>query len=493
MKIRFILIFLVCLLHSTDQLFGQSFLPMHRDVWQEVERSKTNQRTQVHLAVKPFFKNEVPDSLMRFFGKDTAKYYYDLTAALFRDHTAQIKREDYRLALDVLYDFSSGRDFSERSDRNENRFVFTNMRGLMASGDLGKKFTFYTGFYEMQRVTPYYQSVYIDSVGVFPGLGRVKDYRQNGYDHSMSFAGMRYQVLKNWKLDLVYDKQFVGFGYRSLLWSDASFAFPSLRSEWSFMDGKLKYFTSYSALQSLERLPRRDVPESLFKRKTASFNYLSFKPSKRLELGLFEATMWRRVDSLQTYNLPWNAYVPLIGASVATEGWQGANNTYAGINLRFEPFDGIVLYSQWLVNNTERESQGYQMGVKLFDAVFKGLDFQLEFNQLGSEAYAGSSMLQSVSHFNQPLGHPSFATNQEWIGLLDYRFRRLIFRSRIVMWNTHLSSDLQRHMELEAGYFVNPKTNSQISLSVIHRDLGYTEWIYFISIRTNLHNRYFDF
>lgn len=493
MIIRLILIIVLGIFLSTDRIFGQEYLPLHRDVWQEVERVKTSSRMSVHLAVKPFYRNEVPDSLLRYYGKDTTKYYYDFTRALLRDHTAQIKKEDYRLALDVIYDFGGGRDRSDRGATNEERSIFSNVRGLMASGQLGRRFSFYTGFYEIQRVVPYYQSAFIDSVGVYPGFGRVKDYRQNGYDHSMSFAGMRFNVLENWNIDFVYDKQVIGFGYRSLIWSDASFAFPSLRSEWSFFDGKLKYFSNYGVLQSLERLPRRDVPESLFKRKSITMNYLSWKPHNRVELGVMQATIWQRVDSTRTYNMPWNAYIPLIGLPILTEGWNGRNNCYAGFNLRFEPVDGFTSYFQVLVNDVKSKCQAYQAGIKALNLGLKGLDFQVEWNSIGTEAYSGPNALQSLTHFNQPIGHPSFNTDDELIVLLDYRYKRLFLRNKLVYWTSHDIETKATQYDVEAGYFLNPKTNSQVSFGVISRSVNYQELVYSISFRTNLHNRYFDF
>ena len=138
-------------------------------------------------------------------------------------------------------DLQFGNDFALPSDTIHNSRTLLNKRGILAQGTIGKRFSFNTGFYEVQVLAPRYIDYGIDTTGIFPGWGRVKYYRENGYDFSMSFGSMSVSILKNWNVQLGYGKHFIGHGYRSLLLSDAVFNSPFIKSNAVFFEGKLLY------------------------------------------------------------------------------------------------------------------------------------------------------------------------------------------------------------------------------------------------------------
>lgn len=491
MNIRFIIIIYFFLLYQRLDSYAQGEqISNQRWFNNQIERFD-NGVSNVHYGIKPIVRSVLADSTLQFLYKDKAKYYYDLGRLFMRDHLLEIKGEDYRFSLDPIGEFTYGMNkvpaFPDYGD------FYVNNRGLLLKGEIGKHFSFHSGFYEIQRLPIFYQEGYIDSIGAYPGLGRVKSFKTRGFDHSMSFGRLSYQVNDNLLLEMGNDRMFVGHGYRSLLLTDGTFNYPFLRGLLRLFDGKLEYSSTFAVLQSLVRLPKGEVPESLFKRKNATFNYLSFKPNKWIELGLFEGVIWRRVTDSTTVQLPWNAYVPILGLNTGIEGMNGTNNAYAGLNVRLAPFKKVSVYGQLLINGPSSDQKGYQAGVKWLDAIVKNLDVQVEWNQTGVNAYTGNLFLERISHYNQYLGLPRGNGVQELVLIADYQYRRFIGSAKFNSMRQDGVTYVLNQFEAEAGIRMNLKTNLQLLVGYINREYQYQSQVFYVTFRTNIHNRYFDF
>ena len=505
------LIILFLLFVAADGISQQSDLLMGRGHSAMLEREIQRKSMSIHLGAKPYQVKLFQDTVSYSFLTDSTKYYSKEMALLMRDHLLKKKTKDYFIALDPLMDFQYGNDFALPKDVEHNKRNLLNMRGLVLQGDIGKRFSFNSGFYEVQILAPRYIDYGVDTSGIMPGWGRTKYYKTHGYDYSMSFGNLSLAILKNWNVQIGYGKHFIGHGYRSLFLTDGVFNAPYIKSSATFFEGKLFYTTTYSTLQSLERLPLGDTPESLFKRKGASFHYLSYKPNATIEIGLFEGTIWQRVDSIRTYHSPWNTMVPIIGVNTAIEGLNGSNNVYGGLNVRINLPYSISVYGQYLIDDLDNDRAGYQVGLHVFDCVIPRLNIRAEYNHVGDFVYAGATALESITHFNQPLGHPSGGATDELIIMADYKWKRLFGRVKYNQiekgigpegqWNTtysdlSTSSDQSRfvgHFNAESGIKLNLKTDLEVYLGYTQRHSGeFTNFVYF-GIRTNLHNSYFDF
>jgi hypothetical protein len=139
------------------------------------------------------------------------------------------------------------------------------------------------------------------------------------------------------------------------------------------------------------------------------------------------------------------------------------------------------------------------------------LNIRAEYNHLGDFVYAGSTALESITHFNQPLGHPSGGSLDEWIVMADYRWKRLFGRVKYNQitkgigpegqWSASYTEDLSSsgrvrnisQFDSEVGLNLNLKTDLEVYLGYTQRhSVEFTNFVYF-GIRTNLHNTYFDF
>lgn len=519
------LLIVLCGVHFSS--FGQQkLIPLNRFSTQEVERATLRDSiSSVHLAAKPFLESKLKlNAIVGFAKDDTLKTYYNLTNTLLKQHLIVVKGDDYFIAVDPIFDLAFGKDFADTSGYKDTINPFNSTRGFQVIGDLGKKFSFLTSFYETQTYLPLYQKEFFDSTGVAPGFGRTKAYRAVGYDFAMAYGIVSYTP-KDWvNIQFGHGKNFIGHGYRSLLLSDAAFNYPYIKTTLSFFNNKLQYSAMYASLQTMQRLPLGEVPEALFKRKGGSFNYLSWLPHERIEVGLFEGIIWQRYDNeIGTVAQPYGAYIPVIGVNTAINGFNAKQNVLVGANLRVKATEQSYIYGQVALDNPEKQSVGYQIGGKYFDLFIPRLDLQVEWNSLGAYMYASEFPLQNYVHINQPLGHPTGAATDELIVIGNYRWRRIIAQVKYNQiqhntgpqgnWKSNPMADVSQTAEfpnhyiqqfdISAGVYVNPKWNFQILLGYINR-LDQTKYQYvddierrtsflYITLRTNLINKYNDF
>jgi hypothetical protein len=495
----------ILMLFAFDAQAQQTDLLMGRWHASQIEERVLNKKALVHLGYKPIFLDAVTDSLSFDFLSDSSKYYSKMAALVMRDHAIQIKGKDYELLVDVLFDYGLGQDYyAQDSSLN----LFTGVRGGVVQGKIGKRFQFNTGLYEAQMLGPAYLREYRDSTGILPGWGRVKSYKEGGFDYSRSFGRMSVDLMPSIQLAMGYGNHFIGHGYRSLLLTDGLMNSPYVELGWRSNDGRFQYHTWYATLQTLERLPQGDTPESLFKRKSGHFHYLSLKPWSWLEIGFFEGMISPLVTDSTIVKRKWNQFQPIIGVNSLIEGWDGSQNVYAGLNLSFQ-FPGALIYGQYMLDDPSTKRSGFQFGAKSLSLLIENLDFQIEYNQTGEFSYSARTDLAGLNHFNQPIGHPLGGAVKEWVLATSYRYHRFFGRVKGNLishesgpsgqWNASEIIDLEsnsvntRQLECQIGYQLNLKTNAEIILGYTYREGDVKSNIYFIGIRTNLHNNYFDF
>jgi hypothetical protein len=509
---KIIYLALLFMVFHADLFSQQHLLYLHSITQNDVERSLDS--SNVHLAMKPLLESRLDLSRTRGFAKDTTKYYYLGGLKLWRDHLVKVEKEDFRLYIDPLLDLMLTVDLADTSAYRDSLRLFNNTRGLMVQGSIGNNLSFQTGVLETQVKLPLYQKYIADSLSVIPGMGRWKIYKTSGYDYSMSFGYLSLKIRPWLHTAWGYGKNFIGHGYRSVLLSDASFSYPYMRATAYALGGKLQYTSIYASLQTLERMPLGEVPESLFKRKAASFHYLSWTPAPSLEVGLFEGIIWQRWDSTGTRSLPLTAYVPVLGLNAATRGFEEKQNVLAGVNLRYRISSHFNVYGQYLVDDFSNNKSAFQLGFKWLDLA-KGLDIQAEYNSVSASTYSSQFALQNYEHYNQPLGHPAGPGSDEFLTIVQYRYKKWFFRAKAVFLNEEggINGDLfytsgedesdslstrMNQWDFETGFFLNPKTNMQFLVGFTDRiskrgDGSLHSSLIFVAWRTSIWAKYNDF
>ena len=459
--------------------------------------------------------------------------------------------DKFYLTIDPLFNFQGGLDIADTSKNREE--LYTNTRGFLLRGDIGKKISFESSFYENQSNFPRYidnniaasNKLFPQSANynyaVIPGQGRSKPYRKNGYDYAMASGYVSYSPFHFLNLQVGNGKHFVGDGYRSLLLSDNAFNYPYARITTTFEN--IQYTNLYTSFMNLTDGGVTTPPhtERLFQKKIGSFQMLSVNLFHRLQLGLFQGMIWEAADSNNRQHVEFNTFDPVIGVNAGVYGLHNKNNVLLGATMKLEITPWISLYGQYMLDDVYSKENGgevsnkygYQAGLKYFDVFrVKNLHLQLEYNSVRPYSYAASNPQQSYTHYNQPLAHPLGANFNEAIGFINYKFKDFFIEIKGMYavkgadsstynygGNIFKSDDMSLYPsqqnigtvtttqgiatsiiteDIHIGYLVNSRTNFNIVLGVINRTYtadkytNVTRWVYF-GIRTSLANLYYDF
>lgn len=470
---------------------------------------------QVHPAMQPsipFFNkryNYVADTFRVF------KYVKNdpLLEKVFFDHLIHIrsKTNAYEFKVDPILNIEPGRDYT---DTTSTKKTFTNTRGFIASGSIGKNFYFETLFSENQSQFPNYVSHFATQTGVIPGQGRYKPYKVSGYDYAFSSGFISYQPIRQLNIQVGHGKQKIGNGYRSLLLSDNAFNYPYLRLTSEWFKGRLQYTNIYAVLMNLETGGAKTplYTEPLFQKKAASFQYLSFNASKRITVGLFQGMIWNAADSMNRQHLDWQYFNPVIFTNLGFYGLSNRNNIVIGADLNIKISNSLSLYGQFMADDFSNKTVlgnafGYQAGLRYFDAFrVRNLTLQAEYNDVAEGSYNspfGTRSNQSFSHYNQTLAYtPGYG--REVVLLADYRLMRVFVNVKANLQYLSLNTYAlyQNTMgRLQLGYTINHAYNFNVSLGYTYRYQDFlsfnasnnTTSFYSVSLKTNLYNTYYDF
>lgn len=454
---------------------------------------------------------------------DSSKQYYDFTEILFKKHLFELKGDDYYLTISPAFNFSYGADLLDTSNQRLSR----NTRGFLVQGDLLKKVSFSTSFYENQATFAQYASQYFASAGelylntngyftqnaVIPGEGRTKDFKDSGYDFGYAIGNVIYKPWEKLTIAVGNNSHFIGAGHRSLLLSDNSYAAPYFRIDWK-AHPKLNVRVLRSKLLNLLRRPFTSSAESYYEAKGYSVNYLTWMPNENVNISLFEGVIWNRGDSVTYRSANPLFYNPIPG--IAAVLGENEVNSMIGLNFSMQLFPKHRAYGQLAVPNWHFDRTGFQLGYRGYN--FFGLnDFmvQLEYNYLPEDLYAAQNPRLNYLHYNLPLGHIRGDGIQELLVRSNYEFKRVY--AEVLFSYMYLSNYNQRgllpthtlidpgaentfqttNFQLELGYRFNRKMNfSAFVRSVVRHSTEVNSanaMIFQIGLRTGLLNQYDDF
>lgn len=433
--------------------------------------------------------------------------------------------------VDPLFNFQGSLDYSD-----SNKKYYQNSRGILIQGSLGNKFAFSSTFWENQADFPYYLNQYVQQYGIAPGSGRTKAFGTDGYDFSMSEAYLSYSPSEHFNFQGGYGKNFIGDGYRSLLLSDNSLAYPYFRTTITV------WHIQYTMLYALFTDPFADPSimannEGLFQRKAAVFQYFSWNFNSKTEGGFFASMI--STPTTPSNHLPLNAgfFDPIIGVNALTYGLSSTDNVAVGSTLKYKFSEHFMAYGQLFVDDFPynfklvdfQNRTGHQVGVKYYRTFGKFWgEFQLEYNEARPYTYGAQDSLQNYSNYNQPLADPLGANFREVIGFIRMRYRHFSlnieadyaqqgldtahvnFGSNVFLPlpanypNHNMLSGNEAtllYMDAHISYLLNPHTNMNFTIGVSYRTYNTVSSIgneppmtlFYIGFRTSIENVYNDF
>lgn len=405
-------------------------------------------------------------------------------------------------------------------------------------GYIGNKFAFNFKALGGKAVYNSYTDSVIKQTHVVPGIGHA--YRANTdsvntkYAYQYFSGYLSYSPNKIFNFQIGQDKHFWGDGYRSLFLSDVSAPYPYMKITTNVW--KLTYVNLYTIMKDVTN-------PSGFKKdwlnKYATFHYLGWNATQRINIGLFESIVWQGSDSSRYRGYDVNYLNPVMFFRPTEYSIGSSDNAFMGLSFKIKLFKKQQLYGQFLLdefllkevmakNGWWANKYGIQAGFKSFDVFkIKRLNLQAEFNYVRPYTYSHGSVQQNYGHFNQPLAHPLGANFTELIGFINYRVKRLFIEAKcmyavygddtgtnnygknIFISYTNRDSDYGNYtgqglstdlitVSLRGAYILDTRMNLKIELGfadrIEHTYLSTKQIPYiFVGIRTDLCNLYDDF
>jgi len=479
-------------------------IPLNQSFSVELERQILLSEEIVHSGFKPLLARDSKHqgSVSSLLTLNTDKSW--VGKRIFYQHFITIDSAKFKLTIDPLINFEGGFDteFDGRTDAN----LYKNTRGFVARLQLGKKVAIESSFRENQAVLPFYLHERIrtqraaSGEGVAFGQGRVKTFKEDGYDFAMSSAYLSVSVNKHINIQAGHGKHFVGYGHRSLLLSDLAFNAPFLRINSNWFNGKLQYQNLYTVYQDLNRLSTTTVSEGLFERKQAATHYFEFSPNHKWSFGLFESTIFPSLDSSGNIPVGANFWVPVMFLNTLIEGQKEKGSSKLGVNISYKLAKQVQLYGQALLQSSVLS---IQLGTKVYP--HKNVMLQVEYNQINSQ-----TEINLFSHYNESLAHPIMGFDaDEFVGIAQFQKNRWLSRFSA---NAILNSDVDvAYVDFRQSFIVNPSYNftihvgtqvrrADVSRPMIQSDPliaggGYllnSNFIY-VGLSTNLQNIYVNY
>jgi hypothetical protein len=513
-------------------------VPLHRNISDEFEQYAGRKGALLHSAIKPFRYDDLAPavredslygSLEALGGRNFVERAWNYLAY---GHMFSLEQEGLRLYADLLVDLSLGYDLQEEEE------LYTNTRGIIVKGHIGRKFSFETTFRENQATPPRYLVEFVRDYGVMPGQGRVRRFKQAGLDYANATGYISYSPSRYVNFQFGHGANFIGDGYRSMLLSDNAFFYPHFKINtkvWRFQYVNL--FAQFSDLTE----PSNFITG--FRRKFGSFHYLSYAATDWLQVGFFEGIIWQGSDSGRVRGFDANYLNPVIFYRPVEFGLGSPDNAMMGLNIKVQPTDGLSFYGQFLLDDLDiarsREGEGFyrnkmawQAGLKwLAPFDLENLTLRAEYNRARPFTYAHKDPTQNYVHYNQSLAHPLGANFDEALGIIYYRHKRVYGEAKLTYarfgadtLGSHNGQDIfisdfdipnfpdvygQSTLQglrtevlgasVRAGYLFNPVARLAAEISVDYRRLtnangrqDNTTWIQF-GVRSSLFNRYYDF
>ena len=541
---RIILSFL-CALIFTQLNAQHNNLPLSHDA-NLIYDQKIN-TTEIHTSFRPLIKSTVnkkvnTDSLLiSIFPNKWTNWY---KRKLFSEYLIIIKGEDYFVTASPIINFSKGKETIGEVK------TFTNTRGFVIEGDIGKIVSFYSSFTENQAIFPNYLDANIKHTKVIPGQGYAREFKETGFDYAMASGYVGIKPSKHFVVQFGHGKHFIGDGYRSLLLSDNAFNYPFLRIQTSFW--RVQYTNLYAEMQDINYFENNGISHYGFAKKYMSSHYLSTNVTSKLNIGIFESVIWRVNHAPGVRGFDVNYLNPIALLRPLEYSINSPDNALVGINAKYELPLKSYLYGQLVLdefslnemksgNDWYGSKYGYQLGAKMYDAIgLENLTLQAEYNLVRPYTYAHHDPRQNYAHYNQPLAHPLGANFSEKLFIINYRKDRWVARAQIMIAKygdkikgdpTSYGKDIYmstgefeepsgfihagrpsdfgiemyqgnlteiNYLQLNIGYLINPSTNFKIDFSIVKRDLvsesdEVNTMFYSVGLKTDLFNHYYDF
>lgn len=494
-------------------LFSQEVLPLSN----EVPDQYWKKNSAFHSSVKPYLLSDF-DSAENSNGTKNYKNFF--LRKLFTENLIELKDSNYSINVNLLPNFTIGND--------KNGTCWLNSRGVQFSGNVLENIYFYSDLHEIQAVFPEYVDEIITEENIIPGqtFPRIHENVQDIY-YGSGFVS--YSLVSILNLQFGHGKNFIGDGYRSMLLSDASAAYPYLKLTTTL--GNVRYMFLLSFLM------RKSDPIK-YERKYSVSHYFDWNISKHITVGFFESVIWKAQDSTGYRGFDINYLNPVVVLRPVEYSLGSPDNALLGLNISIKPLEKLMLYGQFVLdeatndlysgNGSVNNKSGFQVGLKGYDLFsVKNLTFQTEINSARPYTYSHFDTVKNYAHYNQPLAHPMGANFFESVNILSYsiinfylkaqvnyayygkdesgsNYGKNIFRSyknNVKQNGNYIGQGVRtnfNYYEFSISYLLNPNYNLRVETGIINKHensnlKSFESTYYYIGLRSSFRNLYYDF
>ena len=546
MKLRSLLLSLICLVFIGSINSQELLIPINNDYEMEVQAAAYNSDYRFHTAVKSWSEYQFKDILnldslnkSQYFDRDFNKKWKNYAwNSIFNTDFIGVRNDDYYIAINPIVDFQVGKD----GDKS----TWVNTRGAEVKGTIGDNFAFYSNLRENQAVFPDYITEYVKENKVVPGQGNARPFKQTGFDYTNASAYIALRPMYWLQSVIGYGKNFIGDGYRSLILSDNAFAYPYIKLTANVWN--IQYSCYYTQMSDKNRI----LNDKTYARKYTIIHYIDWAVTKRLNLGLFDAIVCRGQDDNGIRRGFDFQYINPIIFLRTTDYHAGSSpdNALLGVSASYILGKHTTLYTQFVLdemtvkefigfNGYYANKQSYQFGVKSYNCFgIKNLFLQGEFNLVRPYMYSHWSGESNYAHLNQPIAHPWGGNFYEIIARAQYNYKRFYFQYKMNygQWGDDIITEngefqyyghdiyhnyidhyhidgkpLYGHYMLTGelntllmnnfvvSWLVNPSYNLNVFADITHRSQNIegsnnlNDFIISFGIRTTLDNKYYDF
>jgi hypothetical protein len=303
---------------------------------------------------------------------------------------------------------------------------------------------------------------------------------------------------------------------------------------------KIKYVNLYSQFSHPDVIANNSTGgDPIYAKKYSTMHYLSFAPSKKWNISLFEAIIWQASDSSFNRGFDISYLNPVIFYRPVEFNLGDGDNALIGMNVRYSAFKKTALYGQFLIDEFKIKEMtngkgwagnkyAWQLGVKSFDLFgITNLNLQAEYNLIRPYTYSHYQLVQNYSNAKEPLAHPDGSNVKEAVVIANYNYKRLYFNLKYV--NASFGTDpagknyggdifksyatavseygnktgqgipgTLNQIDFTASFLVNPVTDMNLFVGAVYRSEeveGIKNSYSYISFgfRTSLRNLYTDF
>lgn len=349
------------------------------------------------------------------------RYFYTTRENLLHYHG-----DDFFVAVNPVLYLNAGLNIPSGDQPRQN--TFTNFRGGEIRGRITNRIGFYTLLGDNQERPFVNVGSWETQYRSFPGHDFYRRLENGTFD---AFVGRGYFTVdiipSYFKLAFGYDKQFIGNGIRSLVQSNETAAGTFLRLQTNaggFQIDNLyqELVGDFAALGNDDRLPR----------KYASFHQISRNIGSKLNIALFESTVYGSSNDFRLTNL-----IPVIYANTLMRSLEARQKTSLGFQFKYLPLRKVQVYGQAIADRInfrttdlapDKSTFAAQLGIKYYDLfTINNLDLQAELNYVTPFMYQSGDQTQNNTHYNQPLAHPMGAGFTEVIAKVRYQPHSKIF------------------------------------------------------------------